>query len=85
MVEKDGAIVRVMAGASLGTDGPIAMRNPGLLLDVSLSPGAKFTQKVQNKCAVVMTLVVASGFDTRVWGVASIEQQISGVQQSKWR
>lgn len=81
MVEKDGAIVRVMAGASLGIDGPIAMRNPGLLLDVSLSPGAKFTQEVRKTCAVVMTLVVTSGFETRVWGVAPKERLILRVQQ----
>ena len=46
MVSKGGATVRVLAGRSMGTDGPIALRNPGLLLDVHLSPGASFTQEV---------------------------------------
>ncbi|GBF99099.1 hypothetical protein Rsub_11908 [Raphidocelis subcapitata] len=50
VLEAAGARVRVMAGdASLGgkaAAGPIAMRNPGLLLDVSLEPGAKFEQAV---------------------------------------
>jgi redox-sensitive bicupin YhaK (pirin superfamily) len=42
-----GAKVRVMAGGgALGqkVEGPIKMRNPGMLLDVSLAPGASFTQ-----------------------------------------
>lgn len=38
--------VRVMAGDSLGTHGPIKLRNPGLLLDVRLAPGATFQQAV---------------------------------------
>lgn len=49
-MEKDGATVRVMAGASMGTDGPITMRNPGLLLDVILSPGTSFQQEVRAPC-----------------------------------
>ena len=44
MVDTDGASVRVMAGASAGTDGPIKLRNPGLLLDVRLAPGAVWQQ-----------------------------------------
>lgn len=36
--------VRVMAGSSLGVAGPIKLRNPGLLLDVRLAPGAKLAQ-----------------------------------------
>lgn len=35
-----------MAGDSLGTHGPIKLRNPGLLLDVRLAPGATFQQAV---------------------------------------
>lgn len=35
-----------MAGDSLGVTGPIHMRNPGLLLDVRLAPGATFRQPV---------------------------------------
>lgn len=38
--------VRVMAGESLGVSGVIKMRNPGLLLDVRLSPGAALEQHV---------------------------------------
>lgn len=45
-VEQDGAKVRVMAGDSHGLTGPIAMRNPGLLLDVTLEKGATFSQEV---------------------------------------
>lgn len=46
VAEKDGASVRVMAGSSLGVAGPIKLRNPGLLLDVRLAPGAKLAQHV---------------------------------------
>ena len=53
-VERDGVTVRVMAGASMGTDGPITMRNPGLLLDVVLSPGARFQQEVRAHCHVAV-------------------------------
>ncbi len=41
-----GASVRVMAGSHGGVSGPIQMRNPGLLMDVRLDPGASFTQEV---------------------------------------
>ena len=37
-----------MAGDSHGLTGPVAMRNPGLLLDVTLQQGATFTQEVQS-------------------------------------
>ncbi len=46
-MEQDGAKVRVMAGDSHGATGPIAMRNPGLLLDVTLAKGATFSQEVR--------------------------------------
>ncbi len=46
-VSADGAAVRVMAGQAYGAAGPIALRNPGLLLDVALDPGASFTQPVR--------------------------------------
>ncbi len=49
VVEDGGVKVRVMAGQSMGTDGPIAMRNPGMLLDVQLSGGAIFTQEVRRR------------------------------------
>lgn len=45
-VSKDGATVRVMAGESLGTTGPIKLRNPGFLLDVTLQKGGHFVQPV---------------------------------------
>lgn len=47
IVEKDGTRVRVMAGpGALGeaVAGPIKMRNPGMLLDVTVGPGASYTQ-----------------------------------------
>lgn len=46
-MEQDGAKVRVMAGDSHGATGPVAMRNPGLLLDVTLAKGATFSQEVR--------------------------------------
>ena len=46
-VEDGGVKVRVMAGESYGATGPIALRNPGMLLDVILSPGATFSQQVK--------------------------------------
>lgn len=46
LVEKEGVRVRVMAGSSYGAEGPIQMRNPGMLLDVQLSAGAQFKQEV---------------------------------------
>ena len=46
-MEQDGAKVRVMAGNSHGVTGPVAMRNPGLLLDVTLPKGATFSQEVR--------------------------------------
>ncbi|KAL4858288.1 Pirin-like protein [Chlorella vulgaris] len=46
VADKDGASVRVMAGSSLGVEGPIKMRNPGLLLDVRLAAGAQLAQHV---------------------------------------
>ena len=45
-VEQDGAKIRVMAGDSHGVTGPIAMRNPGMLLDVTLAKGATYSQEV---------------------------------------
>lgn len=47
MVAEGGATVRVMAGESCGATGPIAMRNPGMLLDVSLASGAYFSQQAR--------------------------------------
>ncbi|CAL8465491.1 g5027 [Coccomyxa elongata] len=46
VVDKDGARVRVMAGESSGVTGPIVLRNPGLLLDVTLAKGASFAQLI---------------------------------------
>ena len=46
-VEHGGARIWVLAGDSHGLTGPVAMRNPGLMLDVTLQKGAIFTQEVQ--------------------------------------
>lgn len=50
VLEAGGVRVRVMAGsAALGgaeAAGPIRLRNPGVLLDVSLAPGAVWSQEV---------------------------------------
>ncbi|KAL3157348.1 hypothetical protein ABBQ32_011831 [Trebouxia sp. C0010 RCD-2024] len=44
---KEGGVrVRVMAGSHRGTTGPIEMRNPGLLMDVTLTEGSTFKQEV---------------------------------------
>ncbi|EIE23055.1 hypothetical protein COCSUDRAFT_36634 [Coccomyxa subellipsoidea C-169] len=48
VMERDGARVRVMAGESSGATGPIALRNPGMLLDVTLAKGASFTQQIDS-------------------------------------
>lgn len=48
VVTEGGATVRVMAGEARGAAGPIALRNPGLLLDVNLAPHAAFHQEVCN-------------------------------------
>ena len=41
-----GASVRVMAGSSGGVEGPLKLRNPGMLLDVRLEAGAEWSQQV---------------------------------------
>ncbi|WIA14662.1 hypothetical protein OEZ85_003164 [Tetradesmus obliquus] len=41
-----GSRVRVMAGQHAGTTGPIVMKNPGMLVDVILQPGAAVTLQV---------------------------------------
>ena len=46
MVQEGGVSVRVMAGTHSGTTGPIEMRNPGLLMDVTLTKGSTFLQEV---------------------------------------
>ncbi|KAF6260846.1 RmlC-like cupin domain-containing protein [Scenedesmus sp. NREL 46B-D3] len=45
-VEAGGSRVRVMAGRHAGTTGPIVMKNPGMLFDVILQPGAAVTLQV---------------------------------------
>lgn len=45
-VEAAGSRVRVMAGQHAGTNGPIVMKNPGMLYDVILQPGAAVTLQV---------------------------------------
>lgn len=46
-VEEEGLKVRVMAGNYKGAAGPVYMRNPGMLLDVHIQPGATFTHQVR--------------------------------------
>ena len=46
VVQQGGVTVRVMAGSRRGTLGPIEMRNPGLLMDVTLAQGSTFKQEV---------------------------------------
>ena len=41
--------VRVMAGDSMNTTGPIVMRNPGCLLDFRIKPGGVISQKVPSE------------------------------------
>eukprot|EP00879_Flechtneria_rotunda_P021208 GHRR01022341.1.p1 GENE.GHRR01022341.1~~GHRR01022341.1.p1 ORF type:complete len:191 (+),score=76.57 GHRR01022341.1:780-1352(+) len=48
VVEAPGSRVRVMAGEHHGTTGPITMKNPGMLLDIVLQPGADITVQVPN-------------------------------------
>ncbi|KAL6776098.1 hypothetical protein ACKKBG_A19830 [Auxenochlorella protothecoides x Auxenochlorella symbiontica] len=45
-VEGPGHSVRVMAGSVGATAGPLTLRNPGLLLDVRLEPGAEWSTEV---------------------------------------
>lgn len=47
VVQEGGVCVRVMAGTHSGTTGPIEMRNPGLLMDVTLTKGSTFVQEVR--------------------------------------
>ena len=47
-VQQDGGTVRVMAGTRKGTTGPIVMRNLGLLMDVTVSKGATFSQEASH-------------------------------------
>ena len=63
-VEQEGARVRVMAGDSHGATGPVAMRNPGLLLDVTLAKGASFSQEVcgfYHSCRATQELLLDNG------------------------
>ena len=46
MAESEGVSVRVMSGTSGNVTGPIKMRNPGLLFDVRMQPGAAWEQAV---------------------------------------
>lgn len=42
----EGSSIRIMAGERAATQGPIKLRNPGLLFDVRLAPGAEVEQPV---------------------------------------
>lgn len=45
-VVEDDLTVRVMAGNYKGVEGPVYMRNPGMLFDVQVKPGATFSTQV---------------------------------------
>ena len=60
IVEADGCRVRVMAGSAQGVTGPVFMRNPGMLLDVQLEPGATFRQQARLLCGGVTILASLS-------------------------
>ena len=47
-VEEGNVKVRVLAGAYKGSEGPVAITNPTLLLDVQVKPGGNFTQPVDS-------------------------------------
>ncbi|KAK9797355.1 hypothetical protein WJX73_001481 [Symbiochloris irregularis] len=46
VVDTKDSRVRVMAGKAQGATGPIFMRNPGMLLDVTVKPGGTFEQQI---------------------------------------
>ena len=56
-LQQNGARVRVMAGSHQGVAGPIVMRNPGLLMDVTLSKGATFDQEVSSSVTLFLQTV----------------------------
>ena len=58
MATAEGVTVRVMAGQSHGVSGPINMRNPGMLLDVQVAQGGKFTQEVGMQFQPKLWLVI---------------------------
>ncbi|KAG1659279.1 hypothetical protein FOA52_008208 [Chlamydomonas sp. UWO 241] len=70
----EGVSVRVMAGESLGTVGPIKMRNPGMLLDVRLSPNATLKQSVPSDWNGFCYVYAGSG--TVSGSAAKIEQAL---------
>lgn len=45
-VDSHGSRVRVLAGDHGGVTGPVVMKNPGMLLDVVLQPGAEISVAV---------------------------------------
>jgi len=53
--------VRVMAGTAYGHTGPIDMRNPGMLLDVTVKPGGKFVTEVPEDYNVFCYVCDGSG------------------------
>ena len=65
IVESGGVSVRVMAGESMNTTGPIKMRNPGMLLDCRLSKGATFEQHVSRHNTIPSLKTNLGGFSVR--------------------
>eukprot|EP00798_Chlamydomonas_sp_ICE-L_P021311 gene21311-28242_t len=70
----NGTSVRVMAGESLGAVGPIKMRNPGLLMDIRMKPGASFMQLVPKEWSGFAYVYEGSGTISGTKGV--IEQAL---------
>eukprot|EP00891_Asterochloris_glomerata_P003526 jgi/Astpho2/3526/fgenesh1_pm.00057_%23_4_t len=60
-VSEDGATVRVMAGQHNSTVGPIKMRNPGLLMDVTVEKGGKFVQEIPEEWTAFAYVAQGSG------------------------
>ena len=68
-VSSDGkTTVKVIAGESLGTKAVIETRSPILYLDIHVSPGGSFTQKIPNDFNCFVYTWRGSGFigDTAV-------------------
>lgn len=72
------ANVRVMAGSYLDTAGPIELRNPGLLMDVRISPGGSFTHSFPTEWNAFAYVYEGEG----VIGKAAVESQHAIVMDS---
>ena len=73
-MEKDGAKVRVMAGNYQGVEGPVYMRNPGMLFDVTLAKGATFSAEVNPEWNGFAYICAGAG---KIGGVKGKKEQVS--------